>query len=187
MILFASVGRQVQRGENCAEKEPRAELARYQIGMLALPPQPGGGGERLLHERCRIDEYLYGGARVREQPARHPLEPRLYDVVIVVALCIDRDGALRAPLQARERIVFTAIVDAEHDDGAHLRPQVARIGAACCGGLHPFHVAVGAFGQELPQPCGRERDGIGRGYSDGFEAFGPCRARQRRFQRSLLG
>jgi hypothetical protein len=46
---------------------------------------------------------------------------------------------------------------------------------------------VGAFGQELPQPCRRERDGIGAGYSDDLESFGSRRARQRRFKRDLPG
>src|SRR5262249_37596612 len=82
-ILLRRIGRQFQRGENCAEKEPGAELARYQIGVLALPPQSCGGSEGLFHERCRVDEYLYVAARVRKQPARQALEPRLDNVVIV--------------------------------------------------------------------------------------------------------
>jgi hypothetical protein len=45
---------------------------------------------------------------------------------------------------------------------------------------------VGAFGQKLPQPCRRERDGIGRGYADRFESFGPRCARERRFERGSL-
>jgi hypothetical protein len=46
---------------------------------------------------------------------------------------------------------------------------------------------VGAFGQKLPQPSRRERNGIGRGYADGFESFGPRRARECRFERGSPG
>jgi hypothetical protein len=46
---------------------------------------------------------------------------------------------------------------------------------------------VGALRQELPQPCRRKRDDIGRGYSDDLESFGLRRARQRRFKRGLPG
>ena len=89
-------------------------------------------------------------------------------------------------LEDFQRIVVGAVVEPEHDDGAHLRPQRARIAAPLGGGLHPDHVAVGAFGEELLQPLLRQRRGVGPRDADHVEAvllgFGdePC------FQKSRL-
>jgi hypothetical protein len=54
-----------------------------------------------------------------------------------------------------------------------------RIAAALRGGLHPFHVAVGAFGQELPQALRREGDGIGGDDPDDVETKLPRSLLQR--------
>src|SRR5262249_38299555 len=48
VIDLRRVRRQIERGEDRAEEQPRPELARDQIGVLALPAEAGGGGERLL-------------------------------------------------------------------------------------------------------------------------------------------
>ena len=50
--------RQLRGREDRAEEEPVAELARDEHGVLALPAEPGGCGERLLHDRRRVDEHL---------------------------------------------------------------------------------------------------------------------------------
>ena len=47
MVRFRLVGLELEIGEDRAEKQPRAEFARHQIGVLALPAEPGAGGERL--------------------------------------------------------------------------------------------------------------------------------------------
>ena len=93
MILAGVVRRQFERGEDRAEKQPRAELARDEIGVLALPAEAGGRGERLFHHGGGVDEHLHVAAGLREQPAGERLEPRLDDLVIVVALRVDRDRA----------------------------------------------------------------------------------------------
>ena len=90
---------------------------------LPCQPEPRRSGERFFHHRSRIDKHLCLAACLRQKPACQRLEPRLDDIVIVRALRIHGDGAAVAPLQNREGIVFVdAIVDAEHDNGAHLRP-----------------------------------------------------------------
>ena len=58
MVRSRRVRRQVERGEDRAEKQPRAEFARHQVGVLALPAEAGGGGERLLHHGGGVDEHL---------------------------------------------------------------------------------------------------------------------------------
>ena len=90
-VRLGCVGRQIERGEDRAEKQPRAELARHQIRVLALPAETGAGRQRLLHHRRGIDEHFHVAAGIRDQPARDVLQPRLDQLVIVVALGIDRD------------------------------------------------------------------------------------------------
>ena len=125
------IGRQFERGEDRAEKQPRAVLARHQIGVLALPAEAGARGERLLHHRGGVDEHLHVAAGLRDQPARDRLQPRLDQLVIVVALGIDRDRARgRVALEDRQRIVVRPVVHAEHDDRAHVGPQRARVARA---------------------------------------------------------
>ena len=101
MVDLGRVRLKLERAEDRAEKQPRAVLARHEIGVLALPAEPGRGRERFLHHGRGIDEHLHVAARVRHQPARDRLELRLDEVVIVVALRVDRDRAERALLQDR--------------------------------------------------------------------------------------
>ena len=154
MIARRRVGRQVERGEDGAEEQPGAELERNQIGVLALPAEARGFRERLLHHRRSVDEHLDVAAGLFDQPAAEILQPRLDHLVVVVALGIDRDGAARALFQDRQRIAVRAVIDAEHDDRAHVRPHRARIAAAVGLGRHPIHVAVAAFGEEYAQTFG---------------------------------
>ena len=70
IVRLGLVGRQIERGEDRAEEQPRAELARHQIGMLALPAEPGFGRERLFHHRRGVDEHFHLAAGVLDQPAR---------------------------------------------------------------------------------------------------------------------
>jgi hypothetical protein len=43
VVRFGPVRRQLEGGEKGAEKQPRAEFARYQVGVLALPAEAGSG------------------------------------------------------------------------------------------------------------------------------------------------
>ncbi len=103
MVGLRLVGRQVEIGEDRAEKQPRAEIAADQIGVLALPAEARRRGERLLHHRRRIDEHLDLGpsrARRRDEPGGERLQPALDDVMIVAVARIDRD---RGAVAGRER------------------------------------------------------------------------------------
>jgi hypothetical protein len=128
--------------------------------MLALPAEACCFRQRLLHHGGGVDEHLHIAAGLRDEPARQRLEARLDDLVIVVALRVDRDRAVRALLQDRQRIVVGAVVHPEHDDRARLRPDRARIAAPLRRIGKPVHVAVRALGEELLEPPGRLRDGI---------------------------
>ncbi len=58
MIDVGVVARQLQRGEDRAEKQPGAEFARHQIGVLALPAQSRRLRQRLFHHGGGVDEHL---------------------------------------------------------------------------------------------------------------------------------
>ena len=62
--------------------------------------------------------------------------------VIVVSLRIDRDRAAIARLEDRARVALRTVIDSEHHDRAHLRPQRLRIGAALRPRRKVIHVAV---------------------------------------------
>src|SRR5215471_5721552 len=69
VVSLGRVGRQFQRGKKSTEKQPRAEFSRYEVGVLALPPQAGSGSERLFHHGGSIDENPDVAARVSDKPA----------------------------------------------------------------------------------------------------------------------
>ena len=96
--------RQFERGEDRAEEQPRAELARDEIGVLALPAEARGIRQRLFHHGGSVDEHFHVAAGIRDHPARQRLEPALDHLVIVVALRIGRDRAAVALLQNLQRI-----------------------------------------------------------------------------------
>ena len=64
MVLLRLVGREIRRGQDRADEEPGAELARDEIGVLALPAEPCLLGERLFHQRGGVDEDLHLGLRL---------------------------------------------------------------------------------------------------------------------------
>ena len=74
-------------------------------------------------------------------PGHRPLD----DVVVVVALRVDRDRAPLAPRENGPRVARRPVVHPEQDDGAHLRPE--RAGIAATGVRHPRHVAVRTLGE----------------------------------------
>jgi hypothetical protein len=62
------------------------------------------------------------------------------------------------------------VIHAEHDDGAHLRPQDTRIGAALLGVRHPVHAAMGTGIEPFTQTRGCLGNGVGPGDAAGVEA-----------------
>src|SRR5690606_39439867 len=65
------------------------------------------------------------------------------------------------------RVAVRAVIEAQHDDRAHLGPQPPRIAAARVG--HPGHVAMGALGQEFFEPPACLRRSIGPRDADHIE------------------
>ena len=116
MVVLGSVHRQVEACENRAQEQPRTELARNEISMLTLPAEACGFGERLFHDRRRVDKDFDLTTGVVDEPAPKFLEPRLDHLVIIVAARVYGDGTLHPLLEHRERIFVRPVVDAQHDD-----------------------------------------------------------------------
>jgi hypothetical protein len=65
----------------------------------------------------------------------------------------------------RQRIVLRSVIETEHDDGAHLRPQSARIATPIRVARHPIHVAMAAGFEKCAQTRSRVGNGVGQGYA----------------------
>ena len=145
-------------------------LARDQHGVLALPAEPGGGGERLFHHRRGVDEDFDVCAALAGEPRRELLQLALEDVVVVLALRVDGDGAAHWVIQRLERIGLGCVAHAQHDDRAHIGPQTVRAAPPLGVRRHPFHVAVAAGGEKFAKALAGGARGIGRGHAHGVEA-----------------
>ena len=69
-----------------------------------------------------------------------------------------------------KRIFVGPVIDAEHDDRAHVGPQPARIGAALGTVREPVHVAMRAGVEEIAEMLRGVRDRVGIGDADAIEA-----------------
>ena len=58
MVAFGASGVERQAQIDLAEEQPGAELARHEVGVLALPAEAGLLGQRLLHDRRGVDKHL---------------------------------------------------------------------------------------------------------------------------------
>ena len=173
-ILARRIGRQVERRVDLAEEEPGAVLPAHQVGVLALPAQPGLLRQRLLHHRRGVHEDLHQRLRpAGDHPAGKGFEAGLHHVMIVAVLRIDADGAAVALLQHRQRVLRRRVAQAERDHAHRLRPERARMRPLLGACLHPAHRAVQALGEKAIQPGARLlRQGRG-GEADGVEAEAP--------------
>ena len=127
-------------------------VAADDIGMLALPAEASGFCQRLFHDRRGIDKYLYLARRLFDQPAGGPLEGALDDIMIILALSIDRNPAVIGNAFQREGIRPGSIAHSQHNDRPDIRPQMRGIGPFVRPVLHPDHIAVTAIRQPLLQP-----------------------------------
>jgi hypothetical protein len=186
MIGLRRIRGQIEAGKDRAEKQPRAELPRHQIGMLSLPAESGGGGERLFHHRCGVDKNFHVAAGAIDEPASDLFQTGFDQVVVIVAARIDRNGAAAWLLENGKRIAIRSVIDAEHQDGAHLRPQHLRVAAPIGVGRHPRHIAVSASLEKVPQPRRGLRDGVGPNHAGGVKAARPRRRNQFRLERGVI-
>jgi len=156
-IVVRRGGRQLECQIDLAEEKPGAEIARDEVGVLALPAEPGGCGERLFHHRRGVDEHLELTRPARVDPARELLQALLDEIVIIAIPRIDRDGAALALGERRQRVLRGPVIDAEHDDAPRLGPECLRIGALIRAGGEPAHIAVMARLEKRREPRARLR------------------------------
>ena len=179
MVDLGFVHRQLEIGEDLGEEEPRAEAARDEIGVLALPAEAGLLGQRLFHHRGGVDEDLHLALAQPHAPGlgqkvlRQLLEPALDDVVIVAVAGIDGDGRLLARGKRRQRVVVGGVAERKADHPARVRPQ----GLGRCTALrrlgHPLHRAVMTLGDEPCEIFGRLRRRTGGSDAHVVEAERP--------------
>ena len=150
MVGLGRIRLQIGGGVDRAEQQPVAVAARQQHGVLALPAEAGGGGQRLLHHRGGVAEHLHPYVALGREVATELLQPTLHDLVIVAPLGISRDRTAILPREQVERIGLGPVIRREHDDAAHPRPQGFGRRALICTVLHPAHGAVRA----VAEPCG---------------------------------
>ena len=81
----------MKRRIDLAEKKPRTELPRHQVGVFALPPQSRLCAQWLLQDRGCIDKYLHVAVEGFAHPAANSFKAFLQDIVIVLISGIDGD------------------------------------------------------------------------------------------------
>ena len=178
MIDFGCIARQIAASVKIAPRnsqEPKSRDTR--LVCLPCQPSPAACASGFSITGGGVDEHLDLAAGGRDQPSRQRLQPLLDQVVIVVALRIDRDRAARALGQYRQRIFIGPVIDAEHDHRTDARPQHARIGAALRICRQPVHVAMRAGIEEFAEMPAGIRNRIRTGHADAVEAERGCLSR----------
>lgn len=154
MILFRRIGFNFCGAKDCAEKEPRTMLARDEVGVFALPAEPGALREGLLHQRRGVDENFDVCIGFARKPLCELLQLALDDVVIVAPGGIRRNETILLLLQKRDRVIGAGVALADEDRAFCVGPKrlrmLARIGAFALL-AEPFHVAMAALLQERLQ------------------------------------
>ena len=132
---------------------------------------PAASAERLLHDRCGVDEHLHAPPAPRGKLAGDFLEPTFDDIVIVAVPRIDRDRAALALVEHVQRVARRAVIHAQHDDRPHVRPQSSAgrrdaLLSRQATSIEPWRPSATKCGE----PRRRLRNGIGRGDGDQIEA-----------------
>lgn len=170
MIPLGLVNTELGGGEHAAQKQPGAMAAADEIGVLALPAETGGGGKRLFHHRGGIDEDFHILTGAGSKARGDLLQPPLDDVMVIAVAGIDRNGCLVWFRKQATRIFVRPVIEAEHDDGAHIAPERFWLRPTRLGFLHPRHGAVVAILEKLPQPLRCKRNAVGRRDATQIEA-----------------
>src|SRR4029077_20835617 len=111
MVGFRGVGFEGQAQIDLAEEQPGAEIARHQIGVLALPAEPGALGKRLLHDWGGVDEELKPARPALLDPLRERLQTALQGVVLAALLCVTHVRSSISSFEDRQRILLRRVVE----------------------------------------------------------------------------
>src|SRR5579875_267368 len=141
------IGRQRQVRQDLSEKEPRARIARKEVGVLADPAEARRARERLLEYGRAVDTHaITERADASRKLLGEPGERPPHDLVIIAAERIAGDVAALAVPQRLHRVarllgpVVHAHTDRAYDAGHELRRAAALDAVAG----HIAHLAVKA-------------------------------------------
>ncbi len=98
------------------------------------------------------------------------LQPLLDQVMIVVALGVDRNRPARAMFQNCQRIAVGTVIDPQHDHRLHGGPQRAGVGTAFGVLREPIHVAVRPRREKVAEMYCCVGNSIGRRDADAIES-----------------
>ena len=165
-----SSGGDVERGVDLAQEQPRAMRARDEIGVLALPAEPGALRQRLFHHRRGIDEHFHRGAEARDDELCEMLQHALHHVVIVAVAGIDGDVAAIGERESGERVVIRRVGQAQARSRCAPRATAPADGCAA---------SVALASQPMSPCCPAARNSVSRRARSPAQ-FGAGRSRRRR-------
>ena len=174
MVSLRLVRRQGEVGQDLAQEQPGAQLARDEVGVLALPTQARLLRQRLLQDRGGVHEHLDLAGEPDGDPASQLLQAALEHIVVVAVARIDRDITPILRVESRQRVERRTIVQPTHDRGPRLRPhpfgRLPPLGLA----RQPAHGAVIARGQGRSEALTRDNGQHRRGYSQLVQPVDAC-------------
>ena len=136
---------QRQVGEDLADEEVRAGVARDEIGVFAYPPEPGVARQRLLEHRPRVDEHaVTHRPDALDDVVGQALQGVAQHLVIVAAQRVSRDVA---QLRIGQRLggiarIRRPVVHARRQHAHRARHQLLGARAARAVFGHVAHLAV---------------------------------------------
>jgi hypothetical protein len=145
---------QVQVGEDFAQEEIGAGIARDQVGVLADPPEAGIAGECLFQHRRAIGiDPMTVGANQHGQVIGQLLQRLAHQPVIVAAESVTRyvSGRRIGQHLCRRARFRGPVVHARADDAQRAREQLCRSGAHASMACHVVHVPVPASLEPLAE------------------------------------
>ena len=155
--------------------------------MLALPAHARLCGERLFHQRRRIDENFHLSPRLGHEGAGELFQARLDEVMIVPAPRIDGDVSDSAFGQQLHRVDTRPIVQCDDDSRFRPGPHGGRGPAPVQRGFHPLHLAMATVCHESLKPFTCRPWLIGPRDADAVETYRTRRVFEESFGRTGQG
>ena len=168
MVGLTWIGWNFQCRKHLTEKQPRAELPRHQICMLALPAKTGALGHRFFHHRRSVDEQFDVAIPIFGDPASKLTQALFHHVVVVAPTGI---GGHRPPVAVgmeKKWVFFGTVIHPNCDDAFSFRPQIRWRLSAFAGRFKPAHIAVIAV-REIAFEIARGLTAIRTGKADRIE------------------